>query len=427
MIPRYVRWCEERVSGASLSLFRVVLGAFLVADAVYYLTTAQEIFPSGPVRLRYAGWEGWPRLTLAQNHGVLVLLGLAGAALAVGFRSRAAAGVAFLCVLHVIVNDSSFYLNHMALVLLLLGVALFVPMDRRYALRPSAGGTVARYELGVVVATLWASYVLGGVAKLRPDWLNGDLLAANLISRQDASVIARWFVEAGLEPWLAWGVVVLELLAPAGLALRRLRLATAVSLAAFHVLSHHMLNIGLFSYLMIAALVLYFDPAWPDRALARLRDGAPAPPAPARAADPRVVWAAALWLACLLALVARPYLLVPRGSRWAGEADFLAFRGAGLSRGRDCQARFNGARATGLTDWQEIRLQKYPSLAWSLARERLCAGGQGSVHVDYRCIAPGLAGEVPGIDPKADLCREPYRLAAHQAWILETPGRGRGP
>lgn len=464
----YSSFWTERVDGASLSLFRIAFGTFLFADAIFFAHAAPTDFAQGAVIFHRAGFEWWPWHSVAATQAILCVMALGGAFVAVGLWVRLGFVLAIFGIAQLLLRDGSFFLNHLALCLLMCFAGLFLPMSRRYAvqlkLRVMAGGaastdaTIARHELFVMVLLFWASYFFGGLAKIRPEWIDGYSIRALFLGSAHRDLLGRLLLQAAPAQLWAYNGLLIDLLAPFGFAMKRTRWPTAAIVFSFHLLNHQLFKIGLFSYLMVAGMVLYFDPDWPERVWAFLRPRAlvSVPELGARPPVFLLLVSVALFLA-----VVRQFILVPHPDQ-TRVGEFLGWRWqSGLYYA--CSTRF--ARATGeilgerpQDDAQmgdhSTRIDQDVAAIWSEARFNLCPSW-GHVYVRWVCpehwlgqrIVEGVerksdSTEIPdlrgdsgarprsailspptqphtryGIDPDQDLCQADYAWGGANAWI----------
>jgi vitamin K-dependent gamma-carboxylase len=271
-LPRSVKdlmpHLEERVSGASLSVFRIFFGIFLMVDALYFWLGRYSYFPEHIVHFKYSGFASWPNLTPTTLKVSLGLLVLGGLLISLGAFVRIAAAVVVGVILHLLMQNAGFYLNHLALTALVAFVFCWVPTTRYYALRKtrSARGdaTIARYEIYWVIGLFFMTYWIGGLEKLRMEWFSGDILLVNFgISARYGNKLGN-LMYSSYPIWVAtWATLIIEFLAPVGILFRKTRVAAVAVLSVFHIFNHLVFSIGLFSFLMLAAMVLYFDPKGP--------------------------------------------------------------------------------------------------------------------------------------------------------------------
>jgi hypothetical protein len=116
-------------------------------------------------------------------------------------------------------------------------------------------------------------YAYGAIAKLNVDWLRGEPMYSILVGGHPlVPAIAQSFPPALLAYGIAYTGILADAAIPALLAFRRTVVIGFIYACAFHILNAIFLNIGIFSYLAMAAITIFFAPDWPRRWL-----GGPAP------------------------------------------------------------------------------------------------------------------------------------------------------
>ena len=131
----------EPVPAASVAVFRIGLGLVLAWSMFRYLSrgwvTRQLTDPDFHVHYPGFGWVA--ALPAPWMHLVLVVVGLAGVALALGWHQRISAAVALLGFVWIELIDAATYLNHYELVTLMLGWAVVLPLSNAWSLDRRAG------------------------------------------------------------------------------------------------------------------------------------------------------------------------------------------------------------------------------------------------------------------------------------------------
>lgn len=113
-------------------------------------------------------------------------------------------------------------------------------------------------------------YVWAGVSKLDPDWMRGATLSISLGGLVHVPVLGPLLVHPRSLMAMCWGLIALELGAPARLGWRRTRPWAIAALALFHVGTMIFYQIGIFPWVCLGLLSLWMAPAWPRRVQARL-------------------------------------------------------------------------------------------------------------------------------------------------------------
>lgn len=261
------------VSSASLEALRIAFGLLGAASAVRFLARGWvgSLHLDPDHHLTYPGFDWVAPLPGAGAHLHVAVVALAGLAVAVGWRTRAALGVFLVGFLWMELIDAALYLNHYWL-MTLLGALLFVlPVGRSWSI-DAASGRVARTSL-VPAWMVWAAraqvgvvYVVAGIAKLNGDWLlRGEPLGMWLAARGDRPIVGPLF-DLPLTPVVAsWAGLVFDLTIVGWLLWRRSRPWAYAAVVVFHLATAALFQIGLFPWAMMALTPVFFEPDWPLR------------------------------------------------------------------------------------------------------------------------------------------------------------------
>jgi hypothetical protein len=286
------------------------------------------------------------------------------------------------------------------------------------------------------------AYLFSGLAKLQPDWL---LRGQPLEQWLDGTPAARWLAPVVPLHTLAlaasWGGMLVVLLAPPLMLWRRARPYAYAALLAFHLATGVLLSIGVFPWLAALAMLLFFEPDWPRRVLARVR-GVPVSAVAARQ-EPAGSRGLAPWLAvllgahfCVQALVPLRHWLYPGPVIWNEEGFLFSWHMKIMEK--RAHARFEAADpSTGerwsvdplryLTQKQAYRMVTHPDMLAAFARHvsaEYARQGRPGVEVRAR-VAVRLNGRPRQllVDPEVDLATAPGSLAP-RPWILPLEGPG---
>ena len=212
--------------------------------------------------------------------GVFLALGACGLSLAAGFATRLAAVLTTLGLGYVFLLEQGRYLNHVYLMVLMGALLSLLPAGRAWSAdarlatgRWRGAGTVPAWAVWAVRAHLGLVYAFAAVAKLNPDWLRGEPIATWLAPTFAGSPLAFVLDVPGWGLAVAWGGLALDGLALPLLLWRRTRVPMALALVGFHLFNAWAFSIGVFPWLMIAVLPIFFAPDWPERLAARLGTG----------------------------------------------------------------------------------------------------------------------------------------------------------
>ncbi len=259
---------------ASLVLFRVLFGGFLVWEVCRYFEHdwIRRYYIAPRFRFHYFGfeWVGpWPGDGMYWHFAGL---GVVALCIAIGLCYRASAILFFLGFTYVFLLDQAQYLNHFYLISLIGFLMVFVPAHCTASvdafLRPRLrSDTVPAWALWILRAQVGIAYFYGGIAKLNSDWLAGEPMRMWLAKRTDFPLVGPLFTEEWVVYAFSYGGLCIDLGMVPLLVWRRTRwLAFGIALF-FHVMNSLLFHIGIFPWLMLAATLLFFPADWPRRVL----------------------------------------------------------------------------------------------------------------------------------------------------------------
>jgi hypothetical protein len=365
-----------------------------------------------PGRLPYPLLDWVPVPSRGVLVGLVVVCGVAGAAVALGVAERALLGVVAFGMLWLGALDAAAYLNHEVLLVALAALLALLPSGRSV---PAWAVLAPRVLVGSVY--LWAA-----VAKVDGGWLAGRPLQVWLGTHADLPVLGPVLARPGTGAVLAWASLAFDGLVVPALAWRRTRPVALAVVVAFHVATAVLFPIGVFPWLMIGAAFGAFAPrrlGWMP-ALRRSASGT-------RWTVPRQVAAAGLVGLCALA----PVRAVLPGSdpAWDGTGDHLAWRvmdhdRAGwvtwLVRDRATGATWEEPAADHLAAHQVRQLGATVSLLPAAARMVRATLAREGFDVEVRAevvlsVDGGRARRV--VDPNVDLSRVGW-TPGHPSWAV---------
>ena len=277
MIERFDRLLARPVNMRSLGIVRLLVGAIAVVHLWPFVTDAlrgetyQDHFHHA-----YVSW--YPELPEAWYAGLLVIGVIAAVAMAVGLWSNVTTKATFAVVAYNLSLSTTQMHNNRAYLVIVLGLLAMAPCGRtlsadawirtrrgRGRLDPTAPAWplwLLRFECAVV-------YGASGTSKLLDrDWLSGTVTWGRMIE-QEAAVrasllpgpIADLVLERSFHTVAAKLIIATELFIASGLWWRRTRPFALLSAVVFHVMIQFTADVEVFSYLGLAVLFVWADPA----------------------------------------------------------------------------------------------------------------------------------------------------------------------
>lgn len=236
------------VDATQLRVFRGLFGTLLALSVVRFWANGwiDSIYVDPTFHFSYVGFE-WlqPWSSSAAVHAHFGTMFVAARLLAVGKFPRLAAAV--FCVLFTTAElwEKASYLNHYYFVSLVTFLLVFIPTNRATVSRLAY--TALRFQTSVV-------YMFAGLAKLNADWLfRGEPLATWLAPHLgwDGLVVP-------LAVAMSWAGAVFDLTIWAFMLHPRTRKPAFAVAVVFHLVVWALFPIGVFSFVMIAALTVFF-------------------------------------------------------------------------------------------------------------------------------------------------------------------------
>jgi hypothetical protein len=251
-----------------LVFFRVLFGGIVLWEVYRYFSHGwiARYFVEPALTFTYYGFswvKPWPGSGMYIHFFVL---GLAAACVMVGFFYRIAAPVLFLAFTYFFLLDQTRYLNHFYLVCLISFLMCFLPAERAFSVdallrRKIRSDVVPGWTLWLLRAQIGIPYFFGGIAKMNSDWIHGG------------EPMRSWLrpftrVPGGgpifTSDWVVYGFVIggllVDLLVVPLLLWRRTRLFGFVAAILFNLINSVIFDIGIFPWLMLGALLIYFPP-----------------------------------------------------------------------------------------------------------------------------------------------------------------------
>ncbi len=282
-IGRFDELVGRPVSMRAMALLRILIGPVVLMHLRPFIERARQgriyrdVFYSP-----YADW--YPELPRSIYVALLWVAALAAVAMTIGVFTRIATVTVFAIVAYNLFLSTTHLHNNRAYLVSVLAALAVTPCGRELSVdawwRRRRGvvavpATSPAWPLWLLRFVAASVYGASGLSKLLdPDWFGGTVTWHRLMlvrDRLEASVLPAWAIDIltdrAFHTAAAKVIVATELFIAIGLWWRRTRYAAVWIAVCFHVAIQLSARVEVFSYLAIAALVIWVVPSTRDRAL----------------------------------------------------------------------------------------------------------------------------------------------------------------
>jgi vitamin K-dependent gamma-carboxylase len=424
---------------AGLAAFRVLFGLTMMLAVARFVVNGwvSELLVLPGYHFTYLGFD-WVR-PLPQPLMLIAfgVMGLCALSVAIGLFTRLSAAIFCVLFTYAELIDKATYLNHYYLVTLLALLLVFVPSGTAWSVdawrRARAGRTttasvpalsylVLRAQVGVV-------YVFAGLAKLDGDWLvRAEPLKTWLRARVESPILAGLVAEPWVPHAMSWAGAAFDLAIVPLLCVRRTRPFAFAAAVLFHLSIWLLFPVGVFSFVMLVAVTVFFEPNWPRRFLGRLVRLAPHDPAAPFPSPRPLAFGFALAFVAVQVMVPLRFALYPGSVNWTEQGFRFAWRVMLIEKSGRVEydvttsaGRFRVFPRDELTPLQLRQMATQPDMIEQYAhhlRRRFEADGYQNVRVRADAwVAFNGRRSQRLIDPKVDLAAT-ERSFAPKPWIL---------
>jgi hypothetical protein len=259
-------WLLEGIDPYVLFFFRILYGLFMVYEMIDYfrigLIRNMFFLPVTNFKYDYLKWlEPLPETWM---NGLLAVLVICSLCITLGLFFKWACRIFAIGYAYLFLLDKGLYNNHIYLFILLAVLLSFTDADKGLSLKnrkPLAiPFQIPRWQVFILQVQIMIVYFYGGIAKLTYDWLALCQPVRFLLD----TLPPEHFLTALLKNEVAvyvlnYGGLLIDLLAPLLLWYKPVRKWGVFPFIIFHATNSRIFNdIGIFPYLMLCGLILYY-------------------------------------------------------------------------------------------------------------------------------------------------------------------------
>ncbi len=429
-------------SAYPLGLFRILLGLLMVWELWHYYFGRNEIedfFLLPTFHFKYMGFGWVPNLAPFQMKIFLVFLAILFLLFSIGLFYRVVSVLCFIGFSWFFLMERAIYLNHWYLACLILFLMLLMPANRVWSVDAKFGSSegadkIPGWCMNSLLILTGIVYFFSGVAKLNPDWLNGQPLI--LIFQDKIEEVPGFmkliFENASLVYFLAMFTVVLELLAFPLLLKKSTRGITFSILVLFNLLNLYLFPIGMFPILMILLTSLFLPASFLLSKLSGNQHSPKKDPSPSIAPlNNKLILVLSLFFIIQIIMPCRKTIY--RGSQlWSEEGNLFSWPMFTAYRGGDVYFITHHTnhprkdtiypKQQNLTEGQYTRMVKNPDMILQYAHHlQELYNKQSITDVQIYADAFGFMNGRPlqrFIHPNIDLTKEKRRWLSPYPWVM---------
>ncbi len=448
----------KKVNIASLVFFRIVFGILGFADVLGAWIGKhfwEKSFNPDNFQFKYYGF-GWvkvipdPWLSI-----VFIITMISGLGIAFGKWYRQSAIIFAIGFSYIFFLEKAYYLNHGYLTMLIAWWIIFMPLDRNYSMdvikKPEIRKTEVDYwSLFLLKFMMGVVYFFGGIAKINPDWLNGQPLKIWLKQKSDMFLLGPLWEQEWVAYFMSYSGLLLDLLVVFFLINKRTRIWALGFVIFFHINNMILFLIGIFPFLSVTLTLLYFEPDFPIKAweflerkfkkLNRVGDWwrkkfnvnqNQNPRLKNQNSNRKIITAFVLVFSTLMLLLPLRHHLFKGNVAWTEEGHRYSWRM--MLRQKRAYGNFTVKNLRTnkitkvktedhLTKRQKRKLLTHPDMILQFAHHlrdmyELAEGDEFAVYADLNAKLNGGKYQ-KYIDKKVDLAKEEFELFRHKEWIM---------
>ena len=431
------RWLFTRIDNSALVVFRVFFGLLIAIEAFGSIATGwvRRTLMEPQETFNFIGFEFLQPLP---GNGMLYyygIMGLFGLLVMVGYKYRFSMFCYTVMWASVYLMQKSSYNNHYYLLMLLCGIMFFLPAHKNASIdswrdKSLREISMPRWVWLFIVLQLWIIYTYASVAKLYPDWFNGNFPAILMKSKIDYWLVGDLLQQKWAHLSISWFGFLFDLLIIPLLLYKRTRVPIFLAAIFFHLFNSFIFHIGIFPYLSLAFILFFFPSEKINKwFLRRKKEYYDKKEVIIPKQHNLLVSILAVWFIIQIGLPLRHWFFQD-DVLWTEEGHRLSWRM--MLRSKSGQTVFRVVdkdtkimeyvdKTKYLSTKQLGAINSKPDLIWQFAqrikREYAKNGKDVQVFVDAKVRVNGRPYQQL-IDPKVDLGSEEWHHFKHHDWIL---------
>ncbi|MCR9174188.1 MAG: HTTM domain-containing protein [bacterium] len=266
-LAKYKEHLLRPVSPASLGLFRILVGIVLLLQTMYFISTdfiQVHIFDS-PIAFKFRYFEFIEPLSPGGMKFIMFLMFLSTIGIIFGRFFKVSAALYGLTFTYFWLLDMSYFNNHYYFISLLALLLLFTNADAWGSLKgKNRKESVPYYQLFALKGQVFITFFIAGINKLNYYWLVENQPMKHILETKATVSGADWINNTFFYQFFSWSGLLFDLFIGFLLWIPKFRKIGVMSFIVFNLLNFWLFydigEIGFFPFLLLACLVIYFNP-----------------------------------------------------------------------------------------------------------------------------------------------------------------------
>ncbi|PZD79488.1 HTTM domain-containing protein [Mesonia sp. K7] len=271
------KYFQESTDAAPLAAFRVFFGFMMMLSLLRFTLNGwiDKLYLQPKFHFSYIGFE-WIKPLGNYTYVVFAICFIAALLVMLGYKYRIAIVLFFLSFTYIELMDKTTYLNHYYFISILSFLMIFLPASAFFSLdaklNPSKSyQQIPKWTIDSIKLLICIVYFYAGLAKLNSDWLLEAMpLKIWLPSKYDIPFLGDFFQQTWTHYVFSWLGMLYDLCIPFLLLYQPTRKIAFVLVVVFHVLTRVLFPIGMFPYIMIVSVTIFFGSGFHHQVLQRI-------------------------------------------------------------------------------------------------------------------------------------------------------------
>ena len=256
----------KQIDNTGLVLFRIAFGLLISIEAFGAIATGwvRRTVVEPDFTFNFIGFEFLQPLVGDTMYLYFVIMGVFGLMIMFGYKYRFSMIAYALMWSAVYLLQKSAYNNHYYLMMLLCWIMAILPAHRSISidakLQPNVrSSSMPQWCLLILILQVWLVYTFASVAKLYPDWLNGNTISLFMSSKKEYWLIGSALQLDWVQQIIIYVGILFDLLIIPLMLWKRTRTIGFIISVFFHLFNSIVFQIGIFPYMSIAFALFFFS------------------------------------------------------------------------------------------------------------------------------------------------------------------------